>query len=218
MKKLISTVLILLIVMVANGWTLSFTGSIVGGSTLTGQIPWNTSFTSLSWTVYDNPSTSYWTYDYTFTVPSKAISHVIIEVSDNFSASNIIETSSGRDPDAPKTYTPDGSNPFMPGNLYGIKWNTSGDPLSYSFYIVTDRAPMWGDFYAVNGKKPGEEVYAYNLQFGKTTTALIDNGNAGGWVLVPDTGTGIIPEPGTFLLLGTGLLGLAALRYRRSKK
>lgn len=27
-----------------------------------------------------------------------------------------------------------------------------------------------------------------------------------------------IPEPGTFLLLGTGLLGLAAFRYRRSKK
>jgi len=44
--------------------------------------------------------------------------------------------------------------------------------------------------------------------------------NNGGSDKVPGevSGYGVIPEPGTFLLLGTGLLGLAAYRYRRSKR
>ena len=218
MKKLIFAALILFMGFATNSWAITFTGTIIGGNTLIGTSPWDTNSSNLSWTVYDNSITGHWTYEYIFTVPSKDISHVIIEVSDNFSVGNIIETSSGRDPDAPKTYSPGGSNPGMPDDLFGIKWDTSGDPLIYSFYIVTDRAPMWGDFYAKNGVHQGSDVYAYNSQFGINTTALIDNGNAGGWVLVPDTGTGIIPEPSTFLLLGTGLLGIAAIRYRRSKK
>ena len=218
MKKLTLITLILFIGLTANSWATSYVGSIVGGSTLIAISPWNTTSTSLSWTVDDDSNPGYWTYSYTFAVPSKAISHVIIEVSDNFTSNNIHKIFDS--PEGPKTNTQQQGNPNMPGDMYGIKWNTTGDPLSYSFWIVTDRAPMWGDFYAKDGSIPHTEdfVYAYNSSFGQASTSPIGNGNAGGWALVPDTGTGVIPEPGTFLLLGTGLLGIAALRYRRAKK
>ena len=218
MKKIILATLILFCCFAVNGWAITFTGTIIGGSTLIGTSPWNTNSSNLSWTVYDNPITGHWTYEYIFTVPSKDISHVIIEVSGDFTVANIF---SGTTPgySGPENYVQDKSNPGMPaGGMYGLKWDTTNNPLIYSFTIVSDRMPMWGDFYAKNGVDQDGFVYAYNSQFGNNTTALIDNGNAGGWVLVPDTGTGIIPEPGTFLLLGTGLLGIAAIRYRRSKK
>lgn len=218
MKKILFAVLILLMGFAANSWAITFTGTILGGSTLFGTAPWNTNATNLSWTVYDSPITGLWTYEYIFSGASKSVSHVILEVSSNFTVANIF---SGTTPgySGPNTYVQDNSNPGMPaGGVFGLKWNTSNDPLVYSFTVVTNRMPMWGDFYAKDGVYQSNWVYAYNQNFGTNTTEPIANGNAGGWVLVPDTQTTVIPEPGTFLLLGTGLLGIAAIRYRRSKK
>lgn len=45
---------------------------------------------SMTWTVSDDsPSSYYWTYTYTFTVPEKDINRLIIGVSDDFMDSNI---------------------------------------------------------------------------------------------------------------------------------
>ena len=67
-----------------------------------------------------------------------------------------------------------------------MKWNTSGKALTYSWVIVTDRAPMWGDFYAKDGKDRNEWVFAHNTGFGSEPPDLtIKEGNNGGWVLVP---------------------------------
>lgn len=202
--------------MAPSSWATSYSGSITGpGGTLTGTNEWIDA--SLAWTVTNTDG--YWTYVYTFTVGEKGISHVIIEVSDSFGLGNIKEgTTSNYELN---TYGSQGaSNPGMPEPIHGIKWesgSSASSELSWIWTIVTDREPMWGDFYAKDGVDGTVDVYAYNIGFGSDATAIIGDGNAGGWVLVPDTGTPPIPEPASILLLGFGLASLAGVRKRFKK-
>ena len=220
MRRLLVIAFILVLGLGIGGkvWALSYSGDIIGPATLTGTDGWSDA--ELTWTV-DNETDpdGYWTYSYTFTVDEKDISHFIFEVSLDFTSENIKPgTTAGY---ALNTYSETGpgkSNPGLDPGFYGIKWDApDGEVLSFSATIVSDKAPMWGDFYAKDGKfDHGQfDVYAYNLELGNPTTAAIDDGNAGGWVLVPDTLS--VPEPSTLLLLGSGLLGLALLGRRRSK-
>ena len=131
--------------------------------------------------------------------------------------------------EGPKTWSPDNnSNAGLPGVIYGLKWNFN-NALAVTISIHTDRAPMWGDFYAKDGfyGKDGKDnnngeaqwVYAYNSMFGMSTNSLIGNGNAGGFVLVPDTTpTPAVPEPGTLILLAAGLLGVGGFAKKGLKK
>jgi hypothetical protein len=202
---------------------------------------------SLSWTVDDTTNSDFWTYTYRFQVDEKSISHIIIELSDDVTVSDFQDgTTLGYDGIQAYNGT-GGSNPGIPGIIYGIKWNTddlcSGgfintcvpipDSNEWELYdltvtIVIDKVPTWGDYYSVDGKTKDLEVYAYNEMFGHDTTDdPIADANNGGWVLVPDTMTGdngnggggtsttTIPEPGTILILGSGLISLAF--YRRIK-
>lgn len=211
---------------VSHSWALSYSGAIsnIGSDdTLTGFSAWN-SGAQLSWTVDDTTNSGLWTYNYTFSVQGKDISHVITELSDNFTTNNFKQgTTIGYD--GPKEYSDTvqgGSNPGMPEPIWGVKWDTP-EALNFSWAIVTDKAPMWGDFYSKDGVvNPGQnDVYAYNKMFGQDTNVAIADGNNGGWVLVPDTngngggGGGVIPEPGTLVLLGGGLLGMALYGKRR---
>ncbi|MGA1874495.1 MAG: PEP-CTERM sorting domain-containing protein [bacterium] len=191
----------------------------------------NAADATLSWNVRYNNDTNFWIYRYTFAVDEKSPSHAIIEVSSTFSNANIqFETTpNGTTPTgAPAiplldTYTEDNGNPSLPSPVKGIKWDDPGlfnDDYTVSWQIVTDRNPMWGDFYAKSGDNPNDDPYyryiiAYNTGFGTETSAAIGDGNAGGWILVPDTTTPV-PEPGTIVLLMVGFLGLGFMKAKKN--
>jgi hypothetical protein len=99
-------------------------------------------------------------------------------------------------------WTADQGNPGMPGTLHGIKFNIGGEATSYSFSFQSYRTPILGSFYA----KDGTGNYAYNT--------YLDDPAEGLRIIVPDTDT-IIPEPSTFALLGFGIAGLFARRFRK---
>lgn len=204
MKKLfVFTLNLLLVVGVAtSAYAYSLVGSISGGDGggLKATGPWDSANTILTWEITQVPDTPYWRYHYTFTVLEKDISHVTVEVSGNFTEQNIFEgTTPGYDL---ATYSDnDGnSNPGLVDELYGLKWDMTSDTLFYEWFIVTDRAPMDGSFYAKDGTDGDVWVYAYG------------KGN----VTVPDTQT-TIPEPSTVLLLGAGLLGLLGFGRKLKK-
>jgi len=180
------------------------------------------------------PSTgdSWWSYAYTFTSdtlktgivtpqsPSdyeplvKAISHWIVELSPIITVANLSEyiRNVSVTYEGPDTWSESPSNPYMPDSFYGIKL----DQTSYSYSFESTQIPVWGNFYAKDGKQEGIDATAYNA--GLVLPGVAPTAPYASWVPRPDTVSGgppVIPEPGTLSLLGLGLAGLAALRRRR---
>ncbi len=190
-----------------------YSGSLNAGTDggLLGTEQWNSVSTVLTWSITYQQQNSNWiyTYNYTFTVPKKDISHVITQVSESFTTGNIFGGTTLNYSLATYSSSNGNSNPGMPASYLGLKWNTDdvlgkdAPAKTFSWTIVTDRAPMWGSFYAKDGKSGGSNgqfVYAY----------------ATGNVSVPDTQNGPppVPLPASAWLLGSALAGLVGIKLR----
>ncbi len=181
-------------------------GVSAANATLVGPSSWSGSWggSTIDYSILQNGSQ--WTYQYTWSSgeKGKALSHIITQVSENFTNNNIFPgTTAGWDLDFYDDKTQGKSNPGLTPGIFGLKWNTTtNDPLTFSWTIVTDRAPMEGIIYAKDGVVRVEttkvDVWAkYN-------------------VLVPDTVS--VPEAATMLLFGLGLVGIAGMRRMINRK
>ncbi len=191
----------------------TYTGTLdTSSGGLVGTAAWGIG-SSLSWTVTNEGYGGYWSYGYTFTVASKAISHIILETSPSFGPDNLLGVTDPYDLVGSfevGNYVQDGSNQLLPGPVRGIKFDTQGDPLSLTFSFLSDRAPVWGDWYGKDGKDGGDWVTLTNAGFlADDPLAAASSGALDGHLLVPDS----VPEPSTALFLGC--VGMAALLRRR---
>jgi len=202
-----------------------YTGSLsVENGGLTAYGSWDSPSTALSWMV-DNVTTSgKWHYSYSLFVNVKDISHMIIEASNGenpFTAANLFSPVS-----YPagwiksieiQNFSPDGSTPYMPEDLYGIKFDSEMDSTVITVSFDSDRRPVWGDFYAKDGFTICDEwnvVYNTGFTIGDfDPLAPAACGSFQNHLLVPDS---YIPAPGALILVSIGTAITGALRKRRT--
>ncbi len=220
MKKSLIFLFVLTLVLgtVGTAKAITYTGSLTGnGGGIIATDGWNSSSTVFSWEVMQVGAL--WEYDYTLTVPTKGISHLIIEVSPDTTQNDFSAGEWG-------IYTSGGSNPNMPEGMTGLKMNapaSTAGVLTLTFSFTSPRAPVWGDFYAKDGRdgQPPNQIWvtAWNAGFGNPDTDPTvgpSNGSIDFHILRPDTET-TVPEPGILILLGMGItaLGVASRWIRK---
>ena len=201
-----------------------FSGSLTsedGG--LDGREQWiDPGHSTISWAVTWNEVRNAWHYDYTFTVPEFAISHMIIEVSDDFILDDIWDVEGEHTEITLDTFSGGPGNPNMPDSIFGIKLDgyiaDADDPgyLQANLSFLSRRNPVWANFYAKCGGRQGLTNEAWNAGFelpnplDGPADGTIDN-----HILAPN---GYVPEPATTALFVIGLAGLAGRRLRKRRE
>ncbi len=200
----------------ALGTAASYTGSRTG-SVLDAGGNYTSAF-SIAWSI-TSADNGLLRYTYTLTgFRNPGISHLIVGLSDDCRRSLGCVLGARVGSAAATDYelgdhAPGGrgnSNPGLAGAFYGVKFNTPGSVSGVSgvtFSFLSDRAPVFGDFYA----KGGNDSYAQNDGL---LAANRQSNDVNHFVARPDTHA-VVPEPSTYALLGTGLAGLLGVAARR---
>lgn len=214
MRKFIVAI-VLTLILATTSWAApvnSGTITNLDGLTLNGSSgKWTTG--TLEWRVNSNTNNT-WTYLYTFsnygTANNQKVSYIDLEVRNGFSiVSNLVSSSVAPDTTAP-------SGPATYNGLYGLQWDfadTKG-PTAVTLTLITNTAPMWGDIF-IGGNDAN--TFAKNSGFGLDNpnaitgnSSFVNNGKTYYSVLVPT------PIPAAAWMLGAGLVGLLAIRRRKS--
>lgn len=143
----------------------------------------------------------------------KDISHFIVQISQNATINDFVFATPPEE--NPQTYTSGNGNPGIPGPIYGLKFNPTGDASQMQVEFWSTRDPVWGNFYAKDGggTNPNTAVFAYNTGF-LTDPATVSNGDYTMWIPVPDSSVHV-PEPATMLILGSGMAISLFLKKRK---
>ncbi len=193
----------------------------------------------MEWWVSENPDTS-WHYKYVYSVwPSNgAISHLIIETTPDVFDSSSLFNVSWMGWDVNETTVEIGwhhegpGSPGLKADTYGIKFNVPDDldpdpdPKTVTIEFDARHRPVWGDFYAKDGRFGLETGYnaAWNagLTFPDGEGVEYDppggpgDGSVEYHILVPDSS--VIPEPISMIFFGTGLVGVLGYVARRKMR
>ena len=212
------------VVVLLMAFAISASAGVIGSGTLnfsdtiSATQQWASTSTQLTWEVSKTAGSPYH-YEYTFTVPAKSISHMIIEVSDTFTSDNLLNfgwsSNSVSDVDyeiGDYSSSNGKSNPNMPSLMRGIKIGPTAmegkDVLDLTVWFDSYRVPVIGDFYA----KSGKDVTAWNTGFGSPDSDLTTNNH----ILRPDT-VSVVPEPSSIVVLGMSLLSLGGMLKLKKK-
>lgn len=167
--------------------------------------------TWLSWNI--TQVNDVWRYEYLWHTDGRDLSHIILQVSEGAGANDFwnwqFQYSGIEDSPEIGWFGQGPSNPGIPGSVYGFKLDLEDDTPIFGFSFETWRSPVWGDFYAKDGKYEGSDVYAYNLGF------LDADVNDGRHIAVPNGRLIRIADGGlTVGLLGLALLSISFIRRR----
>lgn len=181
---------------------------------LTGYWPY--SFT-IEWDISYDMGSALWTYEYTLSATKKDISHFIVEISDFSGEGSFYDVKINGDPaefEGPSLWggRQGNSNPSIPADFYGIKFDGGGSTVTYSFTTGLD--PVWGNFYAKSGKDKGNWVHTYNNALGHESMNKLD------FIPRPDGGSNppVVPEPVSSLLFIIGIVVFGGRLYWKKRK